>query len=128
MRESYLPEGELLYRAKNRELTSSYEGLEKAMREEILLEGLVRLCDSDRILHVDLGVASGLLFPEDALYCRPGEVCKDVALITRVGKPVSVLVKRLEERDGKIVTILSRKEVQEKCQKALFAERRPGLQ
>ena len=126
MRESYLPEGELLYKAKNRELTSSYEGLEKAMREGILVEGLARLCDSDRVLHVDLGVATGLLFPEDALYCRPGEIRKDVALITRVGKPIVALVKRLEERDGKITAILSRKEAQEQCQKALFAERRPG--
>ena len=126
MRESYLPEGELLYRAKNRELTSSYEGLEKAMREEILVEGLVRLCDSERVLQVDLGIASGLLFPEEALYCRPGEIRKDVALITRVGKPVVALIKRLEEQDGKIVAILSRREAQENCQKALFAERRPG--
>lgn len=126
MQEGYLPEGALLDSAKNRELTSSYEGLETAMREGILVEGIARLCDSDRVLTVDLGVAEGILAPEDALFCRPGETRKDVALITRVGKPVVAYVKALEERDGKITAILSRREAQERCQRALFREHRPG--
>ena len=115
MQEGYLPEGALLDSAKNRELTSSYEGLETAMREGILVEGVARLCDSDRVLTVDLGIAEGILAPEDALFCRPGETRKDVALITRVGKPVVAYVKALEERDGKITAILSRREAQEEA-------------
>ena len=124
--ERYLPEGELLYRAENRELVSSEEGLEKAMREGTLVEGLVRLCDSDKNLYVDLGIAKGILSPEDALYCRPGEVLKDVALITRVGKPVAVVIKGLEQREGRLFATLSRREAQERCQNELFANRRPG--
>lgn len=126
MTECYLPEGELLYTAKNRELTLSREGLEKAMCEEIPVEGVAKLCDSDRILHVDLGIAHGILLPDDALYCRPGEVRKDVALITRVGKPVVSIIKRLEEKGGEITAILSRKDAQERCQRALFSSLRPG--
>ena len=124
--ERYLPEGELLYRVENRELVSSEEGLEKAMREEILVEGLVRLCDSEKNLYVDLGIAKGIIHPEDALYCRPGETRKEVALITRVGKAVTVVIKDLERREGRLFATLSRKEAQERCQSHLFAKRRPG--
>lgn len=126
MEELFVPEGELFQRESNRSFLSSREGLEFAMREKILLEGIVRLCDGAWNLHVDLISAEGILPAEEALFCRPGETRKDVALITRVGKPVAFFIKRLEERDGKLVAYLSRKEAQEKCQNDLFSHRRPG--
>ena len=126
MEELYLPEGERLYSAANRALLSSEEGLERAVREELLVEGLVRLCDSERQLHVDLGIAKGILSPEEALYRRPGEAFKEVALITRVGKPVTVVIKTLERKEGILFARLSRREAQERCREDLFARRRPG--
>ena len=126
MEECYVPEGELFLLESNRALLSSFEGLERAMREELLVEGFVRLCDSDWNLHVDLGIAQAILPADEALYCRPGETRKDVALITRVGKPVTALVKRLEKTDAGIVAYLSRREAQENCQEYLFANKRPG--
>ncbi len=111
----YKPEGALLSSAENREYLASYAGMERAMQEGVILEGVVTLCDSRLFMHVDLPCAEGLIPPDEALLCRPGEARKDIALITRVGKPVAFCITSLELRDGKTVAMLSRAAAQKKC-------------
>lgn len=113
IKNTYLPEGGILHRAENREYISSYQGLEKAMREGKILEGVVNLCDSDTYtLHLDLGGVDGIIRREDCIY---GECAKDIAIITRVGKPVCFKVKELKEIKGRACAILSRKDAQREC-------------
>ncbi len=111
----YKPEGTRLYSAENREYLASYTGMERAMQEGAILEGVVTLCDSRLFLHVDLPCAHGLIPPEEAVWCRPGEERKDIALITRVGKPVDFCITSLETRNGETVAMLSRAEAQKRC-------------
>ena len=112
---SYGPEGELFGTIINKEYTSSLTGLERAMNEGVILEGNTLLCDSSMRLHVDLYGIRGLISKEDALFCRSGEEIKDIALITRVGKPTCFKVIGFERCRGETVAILSRREAQAEC-------------
>ena len=56
------------------------------------------LCDEDMRLHVDLHCARGIIEPEETVLCRAGETKKDIAVITRVGKPVACKILGIEYR------------------------------
>ena len=115
----YLPEGALCTTAENREYISSYQGLERAMREGKILEGVVNLCDSDTYtLHIDLEGIDGIIRRDECIF---GEKAKDIAIITRVGKPVCFKVKELCNVNGKQTAILSRKEAQRECAENFLA-------
>lgn len=117
----FKPEGARIHTPENREYLATPQGLERAMREGAIVEGTVTLCDSRLCLHVDLGCAEGLLTAEDAVYCREGERRKDIAIISRVGKPIAVRILALERRGGRTVARLSRRLAQESCMRHLLA-------
>lgn len=111
----YLPEGQLFGTQENREALASPAGLERARCTGQLLEAPVLLCDSNLRLHVDLGCMRGYIAREEAVWCRPGESIKDIAVLTRVGKCVCFKVTGFEEERGERVAILSRRAAQEEC-------------
>ena len=115
MSQLYLPEGALLRTAENREYLSSLGGLSRAMNEGRILESTVLLCDSNLCLHVDLYGIRGIIERSEAVFCRRGEELKDIAIITRVGKPVCFKVMGFETRNGETVALLSRRAAQAEC-------------
>ncbi len=115
MRRLYSPEGGIFGTTENREALSSPASLEKAMREGRIVEGLATRCDERMRLHVDLGCAHGVIEPEDSVMCRVGEVRKDIATISRVGKAVACKITGLDLRDGILTARLSRTEAQREC-------------
>ena len=101
----YLPEGNRIGTAQNREYTSSVYGLEKARLEGRILEGPVTKCDSsDFSLFVDLCGVTGIIPREEVAYSPEGETTKDIAIITRVGKPVCFKVLELR-REGIVLFV-----------------------
>ena len=92
----YRPEGMLMSLAENREAISSLQGLERAMHQGKILESTVLLCDSELNLHVDLYGIRGIITRSEAVLARDGEAVKDIAIITRVGKPVCFKVLSIE--------------------------------
>ena len=112
---SYSPEGMLIKSSKNRDYISSISGLERAMNEGRILEGTALLCDSSMRLHIDLYGIRGIIDKRDAVFCRKGEEIKDIALITRVGKPTCFKVVGFDRMGGEVVAILSRRAAQEEC-------------
>ena len=117
MKNTYLPEGCLLNTPENQEYISSISGLEKAFVEGKILESTVSFCDSSFRLHIELNGIMGIMDKEETLYCREGEHSKDIAIITRVGKPISFKVIGFRRENGIIVAVLSRRKAQEECQK-----------
>ncbi len=115
MMKSFKPEGELLATPENREYLASEKGLERAMASGAVVEGIAILCDSNLRLHVDLQSAIGILEPEEATFCRPGETRKDIAIVSRVGKPVAARIIGLERRNGSLYARLSRRSAQRDC-------------
>lgn len=117
MKNTYLPEGCLLNTPENQEYISSISGLERAFVEGKILESTVSFCDSSFRLHIELNGIMGIMDKEETLYCREGEHSKDIAIITRVGKPISFKVIGFRRENGIIVAVLSRRKAQEECQK-----------
>lgn len=92
----------------------SRAAVEEAMRRGTTVEAMCVLCDCTTMqLTVDLpdGIR-GIIPREEAGY---GEI-KDIAIITRVGKPVQFKVTELYENErGETVAVLSRRAAQREC-------------
>ena len=113
----YRPEGLLIKTEKNYEYISSKAGLERALEKQIILEAPVVLCDHNFDLHVELGGGIKGIIPRDEVeYSPDGEVTKDIAILTRVGKTVCFKVSGFKTSSiGTTVAILSRKAAQREC-------------
>lgn len=113
----FYPEGVLLYREENKEALSDLSNLKKAMEEEKILEARALVCDRNTGLRFDLGGGiCGVMPREEVAVCEEGASLRDIAVITRVGKPCSFVVDRIEYEPQPIV-YLSRRRAQEKCLK-----------
>ena len=115
MSNSYRPEGCLINLPENREYISSLAGLERAMLCGKILEATAILCDERSRLHVDLYGIRGFIERDECVYCRGDESIKDIAIITRVGKPVCFKVISIEHDALGPYAILSRREAQKEC-------------
>ena len=122
----YKPEGSRIDTPENRDYLSTPTALERAMNTGAIIEGMVTLCDGQMRLHVDLGCAIGIIEPEDAVFCREGELRKDIALISRVGKPVAARILSMEHRGDRLIVRLSRRLAQQSCIRYYLSARRPG--
>lgn len=110
----YMPEGMLT--GESKEWTASAAMLERAMAVGKILEADAILCDSALNLTVDLGVMQGIIPRREAALSISGESVKDIAIISRVGKPVCFKIISFES-DGKggHRAILSRRAAQLEC-------------
>ncbi len=127
IQERYLIEGQRLNTARNIELTASKEGLEYAMAHGEILESTALICSSDMSITVDLGGIRGVIPKSEA--ALPGEdmQVKDIAVITRVGKPVCFKVMAIKtDTEGKPYAILSRRAAQEECVRNYIMKLSPG--
>ena len=115
MNNFYKPEGTLIYTPENYEYISSIQGLERAMLCGKILESTAVLCDENCRLHVDIGGIRGYIDREECVYKQDGEKTKDIAIITRVGKPVCFKVLRIDRDSFGPYAVLSRKEAQREC-------------
>ena len=85
----FRPEGRLIATEENKKYLSSTFALRDAFYAETVLEGRVVRCDSEHNLHVDLGCMKGIIpRVEGAIGIEDGRV-RDIALISRVNKPVA---------------------------------------
>lgn len=125
MQNTYLPEGSLIDTGANTMYTSSLKGLERAMRRGIILEATATVCNcTDMSLRVDLGFADGIIPKEEAMYCPDGG--KDIAVITRVGKPVCFKVMHIDNSGSRPKVILSRRAAQRECMERSVSMLSPG--
>lgn len=96
------------------------------MREGKILEATALLCDSRMRLHVDLYGMTGIIDKSEALYSPSSATIKDIAVITRVGKPVCFKVMGFAREGDKEVAILSRREAQKECLTSYLCDMIPG--
>ena len=113
---NFMPEGSLIHTQENYAYVSSLSGLERAMRENKTLEGRVTMCDNDLNLHIDLHGIEGIIPKDECVFTHNGEEIKDIAIITRVGKPVCFKVISIEPKGDTFIAILSRRAAQGECQ------------
>ena len=123
----FLPEGSFLDSPQNTAALCSEEGLRSAMQTGQRLEARVKVCDGGHNLHVDLPCMPGLIpRTEGALGISEGTT-RDIALISRVNKPVCFSVLRIEhDAQGIPFAVLSRRMQQEHCRDGYLSRLRPG--
>ncbi len=124
---TYKPEGLLSGTQQNRDLLSmGRAGLERALAQGIIMESTALLCDEDMNLHVDLHGITGIIPKNEVCLCHNDECVKDIAVITRVGKPICFKVISISEKNGKIIAYLSRREAQIECKRNYIDDLIPG--
>lgn len=108
----YLPEGRIIATRQNRYYLSALHNLETAMRENIILEAPCLMCDTQHDLLVDIPFAKGVIpRNEGAIGIEDGST-RDIALISRVTKPVCFYVTGIDKSGSEPVVTLSRKKAQ----------------
>jgi len=123
----YLPEGALIRDAENTAFTATREGLMRAMMQGRILEGIASVCDCGSMrLTVELGGAVGIIEREDAAFSMDGSPPKDIAIITRVGKPVCFKVIGIAQSGSRPAFRLSRRAAQAECMREYILKCRPG--
>lgn len=124
----YKPEGMLLKTAKNYEYVSSRSGLESALEKQAIVEAPVILCDHNLNLHIELGGGMRGIIPKDEVIFSPdGEPLKDIAILTRVGKPVCFKILGFKQLpSGESVAVCSRRSAQRECIECYIEALIPG--
>ena len=109
----FLPEGRILDTPENQAACSSIAALQRAIETEQILEGRTVLCTPEHDLLVSVGGFTGIIHREEtALGIREGTV-RDIAILSRVGRPVSFTVLGIDLSERKPMLILSRRRAQE---------------
>ena len=112
----YLPEGKLVNTKENIRWLKNPDTIRDAYKSGKILEARVTLCDNDHNLHVDLGCMSGIIPREAGAMGISEGTTRDIALISKVGKPVCCFITDFDFDDyGDLYAVLSRKKVQEEC-------------
>ena len=117
----YLPEGMYPRSA------ATLPALTAAMERRTILEGMVLRCDAALSLHVALGPYEGIIPREEAIAPWISGAGRDIALLSRVGKPVCFFVTGVtaDEKGAPKIT-LSRRAVQEEAGRDFVRRLRPG--
>lgn len=111
---NYLPEGYQQGLTQFRNLAA----VQDAMHSGKICEARSLVCDSEHNLIVDLGYIKGIIPREECAIGISEGITKDIAIISKVNKPVSFKVIAVKSDEKfKPYAILSRKAVQLECQR-----------
>ncbi|MFI3252941.1 MAG: S1 RNA-binding domain-containing protein [Eubacteriales bacterium] len=118
-----LPEGRYLHTEENQELSASKEGLLKAKEEQIPLEAIALRCEEGLGITVSLGNFIGFIpWFQGALGLETGLV-REIAVMSRIGRPIAFLVEDILEENGRITPILSRSRLQQQAKDHILSLR-----
>ena len=122
----FRPEGRLIDAPENQAALRTPASLSDASREKRILEARAMICDSAHNLIVDLGCMKGIIPREEgALGIAEGTV-KDIAIISRVNKPVCFYITGFTTLNGRPAALLSRRAVQQACREQYLSRLKPG--
>jgi small subunit ribosomal protein S1 len=125
--QEYCYEGKRLKTDRNRYYIQNAETLSEAMDSGIILERISYLCDHDRHLHVKVGDFDGIIPHNECVYTAKGLPEKDIAIISRVGKPVCFKIIGIERNEfGTPRAILSRRDAQRDCMREKISKLNTG--
>lgn len=127
---NYYPEGTLIASPENTAAMKSIFALQDSILQGKILEARAVVCDNEHNLIVELpcpNCPKGIIpRTEGALGIEDGST-KDIALITKVNKPVCFKILRLiKNPDGLFTAVLSRRAVQEECMENFISQLHAG--
>lgn len=111
----YPPEGIIINSASNRAYLKSPDDLERAYRDGAVLESIAEVCTQSHDLITALPKMRGIMPREEvSIGIREGTT-KEIAIISRVGRPVCFTIEGFELLGGERVAMLSRRRAQKRC-------------
>ena len=123
----YLPEGMKSETEENKAALKSAASLKNAAANKKTLEAIAVVCDNEHNLIVDLGCMKGVIPREEGAIGISDGTVRDIAVISRVNKPVCFRVTGFSvDSEGREIALLSRRLAQEECQRAYVDFLRPG--
>ncbi|MCI8650641.1 MAG: 30S ribosomal protein S1 [Anaerotruncus sp.] len=122
----YQPEGLLLDTAANRLAFQSAATLEEACASGQILESRAIVCDSEHNLIVDMGAWRGIIPREEGALGIAEGTTRDIAIISRVNKPVCYRITGFTREGGVLIPQLSRRAVQQECMQQYICKLTPG--
>ncbi len=124
---AYKPEGSLLNTQENIACIGSLEGLRHAKETGKILEARAVLCDNEHNLMVDLNGLRGIIPREEGALGIAEGTTRDIAIISRTGKPVCFQITELwQDALGGVRPILSRRAAQQQCCDRYISQLLPG--
>ncbi len=121
------PEGTLIRTNENISALSSAGALREAFKTGKVLEAKVTLCDNEHNLHLNLGIMKGIIPREEGALGIDDGTVRDIALISRVNKPVMFRITGFDKDVlGNEYALLSRKSVQADCMKYYIGSLKSG--
>lgn len=114
--QEYYPEGYIGNTGENRHYMTSPTSLALAKSSGAVLEANVIMCDEQHNMTVELGCMRGIIPRNEGAMGISDGTTRDIALISRVGKPVCFTVTDIKtDQNGKMFAVLSRKTAQQLC-------------
>lgn len=121
------PEGWLMDTPENAEMLRTASGIAKARDEGRVLEARALVCDSAHNLIVDLKCMKGIIPREEGALGLDDGSTRDIAVISRVNKPVAFKVTEIRrEPDGSALALLSRRSAQLEARTQSISRFQPG--
>lgn len=111
----FLPEGRLFREHKKEIQEITPERLVWAMESGEILEAVALRCDTSHTLHFRLGDLEAVMPREEAAMGIAEGTTREIAVLSRVGKPTAFVVEALEGEDGGLRPVLSRRKAQRKA-------------
>lgn len=123
----YYPEGYNIDTESNRYYFKNLQTICDAFQSKRQLEARAIVCDSAHNLIIDLGCMKGIIPREEAAMGIIEGTTKDIAIISKVNKPVSFKITNIiSPSSGEPYAILSRRVLQEECLENYISLLQPG--
>jgi small subunit ribosomal protein S1 len=123
----FFPEGHLIDTQDNKTILSSASNIAQAHKNGKILEAKAIRCDSSHNLVVDMQCMTGIIPREEGAIGIKEGTTRDIAVISRVGKPVSFIISDfVTDEKNRVRAILSRKSAQEICLNNFINKLVPG--
>lgn len=122
----FKPEGLLIDTFENKMALKNVSSLQEACQSGKILEARAMVCDSSHNLIVDLGCMKAIIPKNEGAIGIEEGIVRDIAIISRVNKPVCFKIIGFEKRDGTDMAVLSRKAVQQQCMREFVSALTPG--
>lgn len=124
---TFYPEGILSRDKQNAAGLQSPSSIQEAMQRQLPLEARATVCDSAHNLIVDLGCMRGIIPHEECAIGISDGTTRDIAIISKVNKPVSFVVSEIRtDAGGAPYAILSRRRLQRRCREEYIDRLIPG--
>ncbi len=125
--QEYYPEGWLKDTGENHKNMVTPSALALAQVNGSILEANVIMCDAEHNMTVDLDCMRGVIPREEGAIGISEGLTRDIALISRVGRPVCFTVTALKtDKFGKLYALLSRRNAQQTCLNYILSHHRQG--